>query len=365
VVSRRVQWIAGIAAVLIAVIVIATFALVRGNFRPQTAPAATPTPRANASPTPLENELNVPETTPVILYHDPAKFDQIDGLTWYGSETGMVTGGVIAIGNPTNNLFGQPSQILDRHGHVVATGQFGAKSWQGTWADDALKFCQMVPFDYLGANGVPATLQLVALGQAPKNIVRVGKVYEQSFIRVAACSTEADRAVVVQSGGQGVGTAQYWVVQLSTGRILWTHNFQETTGPVLQIVSSHDGRYIAEVDGATSKSTIYGPDGRLVMRIDESVDLFSWDDSIAVTSRSDGAVTLTHWQDGSVIWVCPPGNYGFVNGLAEPGGTRIAVFVSNTGYGQSDSTGFTPADLFVLTADGLVVAKVSHVHTTG
>jgi len=302
----------------------------------------------------------------VILYHDPVSFKQVDGITWDGTQNGRVTGGVIAIANPANSLFGQGTQIVDRHGHVVATGKYGGKFWQATWADDNVHFCQMVPFDYLGANGVPATLQLSAPGQAPRNIVRVGKVYEQAFIRVAACSIEADRAVVVQSGGQGMGIAQYWVVQISTGRILWTRNFKETTGPVLQIVSSRDGRYVAEVDGAASRSTIFGPDGRLVTKISEMVDLFSWDDSMAVTSDDNGVVSLTQWQNGLVVWTCPPGSDGYVNGLAEPGGTRIAVFLGNRDYQSgSDSTGFTPVDLFVLSSTGLEIARVLHVHTTG
>src|SRR4029077_6449336 len=80
-VSRGLQWAAAIAAMLIAVIVIATFAIARANSHSNVLPAATPTPKAVVSPTPLSNTLTVPDATPIITFGDPAKPDQIDGIT--------------------------------------------------------------------------------------------------------------------------------------------------------------------------------------------------------------------------------------------------------------------------------------------
>ena len=187
--SHRVQWAAGIAAVLIAAILIATFALVRGNIRPQTVPGTTP--RANASPTPLTNALNVPADTPVILYHDPAKPDQTDAMTWDGKQRGTLT------------------EIRDRTGRLIATGTFGpTKGSPGTWADDGQHICLMTPFDVIGANGVPATLELIEIGHGSRRVAQVGKIYEQVITYVAACSVANDRAVVVQTFGNSATVAQ-------------------------------------------------------------------------------------------------------------------------------------------------------------
>src|SRR6266704_5074 len=76
--SRGLQWAAGIAAILIAAIVIVTFALVKAGTHSQAVPAATPSPKASVSPTPLTNALNVPDSTAIITFGDPAKPDQID-----------------------------------------------------------------------------------------------------------------------------------------------------------------------------------------------------------------------------------------------------------------------------------------------
>ncbi len=58
--SRGPHWAAGIAAVLIAAIVIATLVLVRAGSHSHPLPAATPSPKAVVSPTPLRNQIAVP-----------------------------------------------------------------------------------------------------------------------------------------------------------------------------------------------------------------------------------------------------------------------------------------------------------------
>src|SRR5260370_6505236 len=130
--------------------------------------------------------------------------------------------------NPAGRLYGWTDSIHDRSGAVVATLPVVTKGFPGTWADDGQHICSMVsenPFGQPG--GKPTTLQLSVLGKAPKNIVQVGRAYEQTSIGAAACSIEKDRAVIVQSSGQGMSTAQFWVVQLSTGRIMWTRAYTQ------------------------------------------------------------------------------------------------------------------------------------------
>jgi hypothetical protein len=356
--NRRLQLAAGIAAILIAAIAIGTFAYFRNGYR--LSPEGPPRPAQ--SPSPSSKVLDVPNSTPVILYGDPAKPDQVDGMTWDGKLSGIVpVAPGTDSGNPAANLFATATQIYGRSGQVVAIGSYGAKFFGGTWADDEQQFCQMAPFDHLGAGGVPATLQIVTPGQAPRSIVQVGRIYEQVITRVAACSVVADRAVVVQSFG-GAGEAQYWVVQLSTGKILWTHKFAASRSPAA-VVASRDGMYVAEnmssgklpITGAGS--TIYGPDGKQVGHLADWVEAFSWDSSLAVTDQGwvPGNVRLVNWRSGSVVWSAP-GGYAMQRSAAQPEGTSVAIWILTAA--QLSTGGPFPADLYVIAADGQVVSLV-------
>jgi len=361
--SRRLQWAAGIAAVLIAAIVITTFELVRAGSHLHTAPAATP--KAAVSPTPLSKLLNVADSTPIITYGDPALPNQVDAMTWDGKTSGKLPYQPVGTGNPANNLFAGQAEIRDRSGQLMASGTFGAKYFSGTWADDEMHFCQMVPFDYLGANGVPATLQIVTPGSPPRNVIQVGNVYEQASISVAACSVLEDRAVVVQSFGDG-GPAQYWVVQLSTGKTLWSHKFGSSSGPAA-VVSSRDGMYVAEnltkpgLPVSAAGSTIYGPSGNEVAHLAMWVEAFSWDGSLAVIDSgfASGSVTLTRWSNANTVWGAPTG-YALSKVEPEPGGSSVAIWITSPAQ-LVQGSGPTHADLYVITLDGHVIA---HVHDT-
>jgi len=358
--SRGLQLAAGIAAILIAAIVITTFELVRAGSHPQTVPAATP--KANASPTPLSNLLNVADSTPIITYGDPALPNQVDAMTWDGKAAGKLAYQPVGTGNPANNMFAGPTVIRDRSGQLMASGTFGAKYFGGTWADDEVHFCQMVPFDYLGANGVPATLQIVTPGSPPRNVIQVGNVYEQASISVAACSVLEDRAVVVQSFGDG-GAAQYWVVQLSTGKILWGHKFDSSSGPAA-VVSSRDGMYVAEhqtkpgLPITAAGSTIYGPNGNEVGHLAMWVEAFSWDGSLAVidSGSASGSVTMMHWSTASIVWGAPSG-YALSKVEPEPGGSSLAIWIASPAQ-LVQGSGPAQADLYVIASDGHVIAHV-------
>src|ERR1051326_2672703 len=96
--GHRVQWAAGIAAVLIAAIVIATLALARFNTRSHAVPASTPSP--------VTRGLTVADSTPVLLIRDPSAVQQVDAaITWDGKSVGNLpfdTNGYSA--NPAANL---------------------------------------------------------------------------------------------------------------------------------------------------------------------------------------------------------------------------------------------------------------------
>lgn len=348
--SRSLHWAAGVAAVLIAAIVLATFAIARANSHGRPVPAATPSPRAQASPTPLQLAPNVPDSTPLILYHDPASFDQLDGVTWDGTSPGKlglgVTGG--GVGDPYGRYYTTMNDIRDRSGSVVGT--YLSKEQGIVWADDGTQFCDVVVSSSPSGSRV-GELQVQAPGGAPTAIRMIGVFgplgSNGGAPVVAACSPAGDRAVVYQAPGQGVGVEQFWVIQLSTGRILWQG------GSGAWITVSHDARYIALSPAPGQPTIIYGPNGTKVGETTDVVFAFSWDGSLAVVAGSYGSTpSVVDWRTGQTIWTCPNAAYQYVQASAEPAGSHFAIGASLPSY--ANTNGFQPVDLFVVGADGTV-----------
>jgi hypothetical protein len=357
--SRGLQWAAAIAAVLIAAIVLVTFALARANMHSQVVPGAAPSPKAAVSPTPMTNVLNLPDSTPIIMFGDPAKPDQLDGITWDGTKSGRLglggANGVVP--NPAATIYATASDFRNRAGKVIASMDMGLKYFGGTWADDELHYCQIVPSNFAGPDGLPATLQLNTPGGSARNVAKVGKMYAQAATYVAACSVQADRAVVVQLGG----VSQYWVIQLSTGRVLWSRDFgfNTSTRQYELAVASRDGRYIAAVHNAgtavapTFESTIYGPSGSLVGHVPGAVQAFSWDGSLAVVGAKEMQLSVVRWRDGTVIWSAPHGVWYGGWARPEPGGTSIAVGAFNPANPWSQNGSVPqPLDVYIVSAGG-------------
>jgi hypothetical protein len=354
-VSHRAQWAAGIAAVLIAAIVITTFALIRGVGRPHATPAA--------SPTATTQNLSASDSTPILVIRESAAYEKVEAITWDGKIVGQLPfdpGGYSS--NPAANLFASGGTIRDRRGALLASGSFGFKFFSGTWADDEVHFCLMTPFDNPGGGGVPTTLKLFdARTGTARDVLQVGTLGNQTFVTVAACSVEFDRAVVVQSGGQGIGTSQYWVVELSTGKILWTRNFQESKGQPVQIVSSRDGQTIAESQGQSS--TIIGLDGAVIGQIAGSVRIFCWDGSRALVDAGSGGgqARIVRVSDDSTVWSGPSGSGFYVYSYgAQPDGASLAVGMYNPA--NTDVRGLTAVDLYIVAPDGHMAAEMKDVY---
>jgi hypothetical protein len=323
--------------------------------------------------------LTVSASTPVILFTDAGNSNQIDGLTWDGERAGKVTeipspfesvcqttgttdvcssppvgGGAPPLNsaessNPDGSLFVAFPYFYDRSGRVVATLKAGPYSdprvgeyFVGTWADDDHHYCQVQP-RFGGATAVTGTLQLTTPGGTPRDVVRIGSQAASEYtLTVGACSVLADRAVMVQyatsaSGGNTID--QYWVVQLSSGRVLWTRDLR--AAGVARVISSRDGRYVAEVP-TSGASTIYGPSGSVVGHVRGLVEAFSWDGSQAVVVSSGGA-SVVRWSDGTVVWTVPAGE-GLSGFQPEPGGTNFAIRTVN-------------GALYVVSAAGRVIAQ--------
>jgi hypothetical protein len=352
----------GLAVVLVAAAAVGATVYIRE--RNQTKPAATPTvsvstrpsPSPTGAPTALANPLQVAASTPVILYQDPVNPDQIDGITWDGTARGRIatTGGPYGIfPNPIGTLYADFSDggIHDRSGQMIARYPSGnQKGFEGIWADDEQHFCQMVSASALPpAGGEPATLRLGAPGTTPKNIAQVAAMYDQASAGVVACSVRHDRAVIVQWDSIG-NSRQFWVVQLSTGRILLDSARLSIT--MQNVWASPDGQYIAVVRPASGQGTetsVYSPNGSLLGTVTGAIQAFSWDGTLAVISNADNSVSAIRWRDGSHLWDAPQG-LTFDGALAEADGQRIAVALRNPVYQQTG--GFPPVDLYVVGPDG-------------
>ena len=364
--SQLLPSLAGVAIVLIAAFAVGLTVVLRGLHTnslsgPHPTPTATAAATATASPapTPMAQNLSVPAATPVILFHDPADFQQIDGITWDGSATGRIGPPDPSAGNGIRpngdgSLWATTQDIRDRSGKVVAAIPQPSKGFSGTWADDNRHYCSLTSANPLGVvGGVPTTLQLAAVGQPPRNVTQVGRAYEQTSVGVDACSVRNDLAVVAQADSIGQAV-QFWVVRLSTGRVLWTR-------PSGDIRASRDGRYVAEItyqNGQTPATTIFSSTGAVLGHVSGAVQNFSWDGSLAVVGSYGQRVSVVRWHDGTVVWT-GPSNGGFQDASPEPGGSRIAISVSDPRYPQNG--GFAPGDLYIVGPDGKATELLTNV----
>jgi photosystem II stability/assembly factor-like uncharacterized protein len=295
----------------------------------------------------------------VILFNDLGNALQVDGMTWDGQsgkltqvpDAGQNTSSAES-SNPTGTLFVAFPNILDRSGHVVAKLAGGPYAdpgvgmyFVGTWADDERHYCQVVPI-FGGTTAVTGRLQLTTPGGTPRDVVQVGnQAPGVNTLTVSACSMLADRAVVIQadpnpSPSGPAPLIQYWVVQLSTGHILWTHDLRGKG--IANVVASRDGRYVAEVQ-STGATTIYGANGSPVGHVNGWVQTFSWDGALAIVVANGGRTSVVRWSDGKVIWTLPADDRlsGF---QAQPGGTSLAIQTINS-------------VLYVVSSGGRVVAQ--------
>jgi hypothetical protein len=357
--------VAGVALVLVAASAIGVSVVIRGlHPKNEVTTHPSPTPIATPAPTPMSQPLQVPVTTPVILFRDSLNDQQLNGITWEGSGRGRVAADPdLANGfrqNPAGTLYQWTGGISDRTGTVVASSATGFKGF-GTWADDGQHYCTMVSKSAQPpAGGEPATLQLTSIGQVPRAIVQVGRMADQASSGVAACSIAQDRAVVADYGSSG-NTEQFWVVQLSTGRILWTRSYRGQDLSSFDIRPSRDAQFIAENKYTPSVgrvTTIYGPTGAVLGHPTGWVQDFSWDGSLAVLGNYGEPVSVVRWRDGTVLWR-GPADGGYLHSMPEPGGPRIAISISDPQHPQTG--GFQPGNVYVVGPDGQAVELLTNV----
>jgi hypothetical protein len=221
---------------------------------------------------------------------------------------------------------------------------------------------------------MPATIQLGAPGEATRDVARVGTVHEQAGVTVEACSVLNDRVVVVQMGGGPFATA-VWVVQLSTGRVIWNRSYSNDGSTLLSIRASRDGQYVTESSGRLGQggpppvtTVVRGAGGAVLAQLDGTVEAFSWDGSLAVVlgnpADNDRPIRVVRWRDGTVAWTVPHGTVPMVaptagaeevgrnllDAFPEPGGQRIAIVLESLAPRFDRST--QSVDIYTVGPDG-------------
>jgi WD40 repeat protein len=299
------------------------------------------------------------------VFHDAVDPAQLDAVTWDATRAGRLDGlpaGQAAVANPTGSRFITPHGVVDRHGKAASPLAVTGKQLP-IWADDGRTMCRTTP--ELGtASGTPAYLETADINGGWRRVGQYGAVHEQSGIVVAACSVLNDRAVVVERSGQGLSVNQLWIVQLSSGRVIWSRSYQGAGSGVTDITASRDGSYVAE--GATTccprapyKTTVFGPAGSVVRTFEGhaggyATNAFSWDGTrmVLASGTDESTVTVVDVQSGAAVWTAPAG-LKVAGTTAEPAvGGRLALILNGSGA-SAGSDGFVPpGDLYLVEASG-------------
>jgi hypothetical protein len=336
----------GAVAVALAVLVVATLVIgVRSLShapRPDGVPAATPT-------------AGLPERTPVIPFLDESAAPRVEAVTWSGGRPGVLGvpsrpyAGAENV-SPDGSRFLVETTVYDRRGASLGdvTGPIG---WR--WADDSRHLCGMrltlsTGTPTTAVNG-PATLVVTQPGQAVRDVAPVGRLDVASMARLLACSFATDTAVVVQETA-GEYVTETWTVRLSTGATLSHHTY--TKGSAVDLVSaSADGTLLVEwrpvipAGSAPVTGTILRAADRTVLgTVHGWVLAFSADDQLAVVAAGLGnEVSVVRWRTGETLWTAPAAQ-SVHPVIVEPGGARVAVWVSVSADG--------PMDLWIIGPDG-------------
>ena len=300
-----------------------------------------------------------PSGVPVIWYSTTSPWQgppasgsyRLVALDWNGALAGTLYATQPVRQNPDGSrLLLQDGTFIDAAGRVIGSPPL---SYGGpVWADDGRHYCN-IGGDTPNAKGgmTGAWLEAALAGSQGARVASLGSSAGSNF-SVLACSTLNDRAVVADQGMAGILGIR--VIKLSTGRLIYRRDY--SAGPFQTVVSSRDGRYVAEVwtNGATGSVLRRTDDGVILARIDgRRVVAFSWDGMQVITappwgSSTSGAVDLLDWHRAAVLWhlTSAAGNNGQeVYALPRPNGSGFIVGASSpSGYGDADGLWLVQSD---------------------
>jgi hypothetical protein len=365
--ARILLRLAGAAAVVVAAVAIASLLMLTRLHHPTVVPArqhatapptAAPTPASNT--TPVSTVFSAPDTVPAIVFGDPADRAQVDAAAWDGSGVGRLP--AWGLPNPAGTLFVTPSSVIDRRGRIVAKWAGGQKT-PPTWADDGHTMCRTLP-DTGPVSGVPPILEVAAVGGEWRTVGQYGTVSDNIGVDVAACSTANDRAVLVERTRQRPSASQVWVVQLSTGLILWTTPFPPDAATTIDVIASRDGAFVAVgrstcCPHAAFTTTVYGPAGAVAGTFDGHAGgytgaAFSWDGSrlVLAAGADESRVTVVDVRTGATVWRAPAGLKVAWLAVEPVAGGRLGIALNRTGA-FAGPDGYVPAaDLYLVDAGG-------------
>jgi hypothetical protein len=318
-----------------------------------------------------------PAGTPVIWYSlsspwqslaDPQRLVAID---WTGTLVGTMYQTPATVQSPDGSILATPTgEYFDRTGTLMRTPS-APTYYPSVLADDNRSLCEL---------GTPASraspgeewLFVSRLDGSPRRVALAGVITDVMGARtgfgILACSVLNDRVVLANFGLTGITGVR--VLALSSGRVLYQHSY---SGSPISVVSSHDGRYLAEQTSTydpggqpmTATSSIRRTsDGRVMARIgNQQVVRFSWDDRRVVTAPvflgvGPNDVELVEWQTGKTLWRGPgnPAQQGArpVVAIAQPNGLGMAIAFGQPSSGDVDQ-------LWLVGPDGQATQAVNQV----
>ncbi|HET9890213.1 MAG TPA: Ig-like domain-containing protein [Mycobacterium sp.] len=250
-------------------------------------------------------------------------------------------------------------------GYVDASGRLIASSaspYPTVFADDGKSICELQSAG--GANPDVVWIYTGPLRGPLHRVVPAGQFGARSGLGIIACSVLNDR--VVLEYGDVSGTTSVKVLTLSSGRLL----FQRSYESLASLVSSRDGRYVAEqmvhydnqVQRAIADTFIRRTsDAAVVAHLpNQRIVQFSWDDRRVVTTSllgpdASNEIDLLDWQQGKILWrqALPIGIQGSpIYAMAEPRGSRMMVAFGAHPDGVTDQ-------LWIVQTDGTATEVLS------
>lgn len=359
------QWIAVVAAALLAVLVVAGLMSTRLANRGSVPAKPHATPIADYGPPPPGVHL--------IYLADPRHPGRYDAIDWTGRYRGAIKlatpldSHVYLVQAPdgsqfmTSELKATPSQFFDRLGATI-TDPNAASGQRTIWADDSRHLCTLGGFREwdigLRTPGMPPTsLHRVALDSTNLTSGIIA-------ITVAACSPANDRAVLQYSFERR--PTEFWVVRISDGTILGHAAYP--AGQVSDVVASLDAGLVAVNSGASAGQIgpaaaatriLRSSDQSVAARLDPSMGVLALngDDSMALVYTTPWAagvptsLALVDLSSGSVTWRYS-GGAELAGFFIEPGGRDFAVMLEST----SDQGPGAAISLLIVHANGTTTA---------
>jgi len=302
-----------------------------------------------------------PAGTPVIWYSlsspwlGPGQPQRLVAIDWSGNMVGTMYQMPAIQQSPDGSILAnRDGSYLDRSGAQVRTTS-PPNYFSSMLADDNRSVCEIRPY------GTSPDEQWVFVGRVDgpaRRVAPAGVMPARGGLSILACSVLNDRVVVGDFGMNGLAGVR--VIEVSSGRLIYQRAY---LNPSTSVVSSHDGKYLAE------QTTTYGTEGQpvagqtTIRRTNDGqvvghagtqrVLRFSWDDMRVVTGSLPGMspttnVELMEWQTGKTLWRQPgsPTTYGTAYALPQPNGPNIAIALST----QSKSGDVD--QLWLVAADG-------------